>query len=117
MVIPLNPSVSRADTANLSLADFLDVPTVQLLADDFHRLSQIPLFILDLNGHPVVAAGWQDIYKHFHRIHPDTCKNCAESDSVLSEGVAPGAFKIYKCKNNMFDVVTPITISGKHIGI
>jgi signal transduction histidine kinase len=115
-MIPINPSVSKDDAGNLGLADLIDVPTVQLLANDFYQLSQIPLFIEDLNGNPLVSAGGQDICKHFHRAHPDTCKNCAESDLVLSEGVAPGTFKIYKCKNNMFDVVTPITMNGKHIG-
>lgn len=116
MSIPLNPQVPKDGIGMPHLADILDVPTVQLLADDFYRLAQIPLFVLDFNGTAVVSAGWQDICKHFHRIHPDTCKNCKESDSVLSEGVVPGEFKIYKCKNNMFDVVTPITMDGKHIG-
>lgn len=116
MSIPLSPPVSTNGTEKPGLAEVLDVPTVQLLADDFYRLAQIPLFILDLDGSQVVSAGWQDICKHFHRIHPDTCKNCRESDSVLSEGVAPGEFKIYKCRNNMFDVVTPITTGGRHIG-
>ena len=46
----------------------------------------------------------------------ETRKNCLESDIILSEGVKPGEFKAYKCKNNMWDMVTPLMVGGKHLG-
>ena len=49
-------------------------------------------------------------------LHPETCKHCRESDIKLSTGVAPGEFKLYKCKNNMWDIVTPIMVEGQHVG-
>ncbi|MGC2195533.1 MAG: PocR ligand-binding domain-containing protein, partial [Terriglobales bacterium] len=48
--------------------------------------------------------------------HPEACKNCSESDRELSVGVPPGEFKLYKCKNHMWDVVTPIMIGGQQVG-
>jgi PAS domain S-box-containing protein len=106
----------EGDLSNLELADLLDLPAIQLLAEDFYRLAHIPMFVVDLRGKSLVAVGWQDICTKFHRVHPDTCKNCTESDLVLSDGVSPGSFKLYKCKNNMWDVVTPITVGGQHVG-
>ncbi len=64
----------------------------------------------------LIGAGWQDICTKFHRVHCDAAKNCRESDVELSRGVAPGEIKLYKCKNNMWDVVTPIMLGGQHIG-
>jgi len=86
------------------------------MMDDFFSLTSIGIAILDLHGKVLVATGWQDICTKFHRVNPKTCANCVESDNLLSEGVAPGTFRIYRCKNNMWDIVTPITIGGNHLG-
>jgi PAS domain S-box-containing protein len=104
------------DLGHMELTDLLDIAAVQGLADDIHTLTRIPIFILNLKGQPLVAAGWQEICTKFHRTHPEACKNCQESDRELSAGVAPGEFKLYKCKNNLWDVVTPIMVGGQHVG-
>jgi CheY-like chemotaxis protein len=52
----------------------------------------------------------------FHRVHPETCRHCLESDTKLSAGVPSGEFKLYKCKNNMWDVATPIIVGDRHLG-
>jgi PAS domain S-box-containing protein len=106
----------EGDLGNLELADILDIPSVQSLVDDVYKLTQIPMFILDLKGKPLISAGWQEICVKFHRANPETCKNCKESDQELTAGVPPGEFKLYKCKNNMWDVVTPITVGEQHVG-
>jgi PAS domain S-box-containing protein len=106
----------EGDLEHLELADLLDIPAVQSLAEEFYQLAHIPMFILDLKGNPVVAAGWQEICTKFHRVHPDACKNCRESDQELSAGVAPGAFKLYQCKNHLWDVVTPLMLGEQQVG-
>ncbi len=104
------------DIGKLELMDVVNTQAIQLMMDDFFKLTTIGIAIIDLNGNVLVATGWQDICTQFHRIHPETCKNCVESDTLLSEGVEEGKYKVYKCKNNMWDMVTPITVGGKHIG-
>ena len=64
----------------------------------------------------MVATGWQDICTKFHRQHPETCRNCKESDIILASGVQPGTYKLYRCKNGLWDIVTPIAVEGKHVG-
>ena len=60
--------------------------------------------------------GWQDVCANFHRAHPDSCAHCIESDTELTAGIAPEEFRLYKCKNNMWDAATPIMIGGQHVG-
>lgn len=101
---------------NLEFSDIIDAPAIQSLMNDFYKLAHIPIGIIDLKGKILVSVGWQSICTEFHRVHPETSKHCVESDMNLSAGVSSGEFKLYKCKNNMWDIVTPIMVGGKHLG-
>ncbi|HWQ49592.1 MAG TPA: PocR ligand-binding domain-containing protein [Methanosarcina sp.] len=104
------------EMTNLELADIIDIKAVQSLINDLYKLAHIPIGLNDLKGNVLVGVGWQDICTKFHRVCPETCKHCMESDTKLSSGVSPGEFKIYKCKNNMWDIATPIIVGGQHVG-
>ncbi|WP_229388599.1 PocR ligand-binding domain-containing protein [Methanosarcina sp. DH2] len=110
-----NLSTSRK-AENLELAEIIDIQAVQSIMDDFYKFAHITMALLDLKGNVLIGIGWQDICTRFHRVHPETCKHCAESDTKLSAGVPPGEFKLYRCKNNMWDIVTPIIVAGQHVG-
>ena len=109
----LSPDVKlkKEDFANIINSDQL-----QSLMDDFYELTHIGIGILDMDGNILVATGWQDICTQFHRVHPETKKNCIESDTYLSQHVEPGKYVKYKCKNNMWDMATPIILGGKRMG-
>jgi PAS domain S-box-containing protein len=98
------------------LADIIDVSAFQSLLKNFHVLSRVPVSILDLKGRVLIGVGWQDICTKYHRVNPDSCRNCFESDTELSAGISEGELRLYKCKNNMWDIATPIIVSGNHIG-
>ena len=102
--------------ANLELSEIIDIPAIQSLMDDFYKLTHIPIGLNDIKGNVLVGVGWQDICTKFHRVHPETYKHCVESNIKLSAGVLPGEFKVYKCKNNMWDIVTPIMVGDQHVG-
>jgi len=104
------------EAENLELAEIVDVKVIQSLMNDFYKLAHIPMSLDDLKGNVLVGVGWQDICTKFHRVHPEACKNCVESDTKLSSGVVPGEFKLYRCKNNMWDIATPIMVGGQHVG-
>ena len=70
----------------------------------------------DLKGNVLVSVGWQDICTKFHRAHPEASKYCVKSDTKLSLDATPGELKMYKCKNNMWEIVTPIMLDGLHVG-
>jgi PAS domain S-box-containing protein len=106
----------EGDIGNLELADIIDAPAIQSILEDFYEVARIPMAILDLKGNVLIGVGWQDICTKFHRAHPETVKHCLESDTELSCGVCPGQFRLYKCKNNMWDMATPILVGGQHLG-
>lgn len=106
----------EGDIGHLELADILDVPAVQALMDHFHEIVPIPMAIIDLKGEVLVGVGWQEMCTRFHRVHPESCKHCIESDTELTVGVAPGEFKLYRCKNNLWDMSTPMIVGGRHMG-
>jgi PAS domain S-box-containing protein len=106
----------EGDTGELKLADILEAPQIQALMEDLYRITGFKMSIIDLKGRVLVDVGWQDICSKFHRTHPETRKRCNESDTDLTVGVPQGEFKAYRCKNNMWHLVTPIIVGGRHMG-
>jgi polar amino acid transport system substrate-binding protein len=104
-----------ADIEEQELSNIIDVSALQSMMDDLCKVTNIGFSVIDLKGSVLVGTGWQDICANFHRVNPETLKNCVESDVTLTQGVKKGEFRIFKCKNNMWDIVTPITIGGKHM--
>jgi signal transduction histidine kinase len=109
----LSPDVEVSEE---DLANIIDVPNLQLTMNNLYTVTKMGFALIDLKGNVLVGTGWQDICTRFHRVHPVTCKNCIESDLELSSGVKKGEIRLYKCKNNMWDVVTPLYIGDKHVG-
>ena len=106
----------EGDVGDLELADLIDIPALQKMMEDFHAVAGITMAILDLEGRVLVGVGWQDICTRFHRVNATTCRHCLESDTQLSSGLGPGEHRLYKCKNNMWDMATPIFVGGRHVG-
>ncbi len=104
------------DLGDLELSDIVDTEILQSLLEDFHQLTGILGAILDVSGKVLIAVGWQDICTKFHRCNPESLKNCLESDTILTQGVPAKSFKLYRCKNNMWDMVTPLFIGERHVG-
>ncbi|HWR26213.1 MAG TPA: PocR ligand-binding domain-containing protein, partial [Methanosarcina sp.] len=104
------------ERANVELAEIIDIQTVQSLMDDFYKLVHIPIGLRDLKDNVLAGVGFQDICSKFHRVHPETCKYCIESRTEQSRGILPGEYKLYKCRNNMWDILTPITANNQHLG-
>jgi ligand-binding sensor protein len=104
------------EVEDLEFSEVIDVQAIQSLMDDFYKLAHIPMSLDDIKGKVLVGVGWQDICTKFHRVHPDTCRHCIENSTKLSVGIPPGEYKLFKCKNNMWDMATPIIMGGRHVG-
>jgi PAS domain S-box-containing protein len=115
-----NPLLDLPETEinikDYELSDILDIPALQSLMDDFSKLTGMVTALLDTKGTVLVATGWHDICTQFHRCNPQTAQYCTESDLYLAQNIKQGEFVAYKCKNNLWDVVTPLYIMGKHLG-
>ena len=107
---PMNPA------SEAPLASLIDLATLRRLLDDFTALIRIPTALLDLEGNILQAAGWQKACTGFHRTVAASCANCTESDLFLAGHLQKGEYVDYKCKNGLWDVVTPIFVGKEHLG-
>jgi len=98
-----------------NVGQLIDFSAIQEMMNAFYKATRIGMAIIDLKGCVHVATGWQNICTKFHRIHPETREHCITSDIYLSKNVKQGQYSLYKCKNNMWDIATPIVIGGRHI--
>ncbi len=104
------------DIEESELANIIDAQEIQSFMDDFARLNGIVFALVDMKGRLLVAAGWQDICVNFHRKNPMTNLECVTSDLSLVSDLRPGEIRTYKCKNGLWDIVTPLYIGPKHWG-
>ena len=79
---PLPPPSPEGGAAEPS--DILDVKALQSMMDAFFALEHVAMAIVDLRGRVLVATGWQDVCTKFHRVHPEACRHCLESDVALA---------------------------------
>lgn len=101
---------------NLALHDLVDVEAFQALMDSFSSLTGIAAGLIDRQGYVLVASGWKKMCTAYHRKHPETAARCLESDTILAEKMDKGEpYTIYKCKNGLVDVASPVKIENVHI--
>ena len=114
--IPENPSCSERDLNQLGLSDIIDIPTLIPLMENFSALTGMVVAVLDTEGKVLIATGWQDICVKFHRAKPESAAACTESDLYLSSRLKSGEYVDYKCKNKLWDIVTPLYIGSRQVG-
>jgi PAS domain S-box-containing protein len=116
----LNPELESllspdADINREEIGRLIDFQALQDLMNSFYKITHIGIGINDIKGNVQVATGWQDVCTRFHRMHPETLIHCLESDSYFSRNIGVGEFTLYKCRNNLWDIATPLIIGGRHI--
>jgi hypothetical protein len=98
------------------LIELIDFEKVNTLLEGFNKSTGFVTAILDLKGKVLSKSGWRQICTEFHRINPETAKNCTISDTELAGKLAGGEkYHFYKCLNGLVDVAVPIVINGEHI--
>ena len=110
------PQSASVDVEELDLSKIIDVPQIRSIMEDFSKLTGIGHAILDLKGNVITSSGWSEICASFHRADKVARESCRESDLHLSENLQPGEIRSYKCKNNLWDFVTPLYIGDIHVG-
>ncbi|HLN55049.1 MAG TPA: PocR ligand-binding domain-containing protein [Bacteroidales bacterium] len=100
----------------IRLSDLIDTDNVRSMMESFYSFTGIPMSLVDHNGNILAGAGWQVICTKFHRVNSATSENCKESDLRLTEEIPEGEFRLYKCKNGMWDMATPLFFGPHKIG-
>jgi PAS domain S-box-containing protein len=97
--------------------ELINVEELQILCEQFTRLTGFATAILDMEGNVLTATGWQEICSRFHRSNPETICRCLESDMMLASRLQEGEkFSMYRCGNGLIDVAVPIIIDGTQVG-
>lgn len=100
----------------VNILDLIDFKKVDALLEGFNKTTGFVTAILDLEGNVLSKSGWRQICTQFHRINPETSRNCSISDTVLAGQMAEGEkYHFYQCMNGMVDVAVPLVIDGKHV--
>ena len=108
---------SEGDLTSLTLSEVIDAKSLQPMMESFHRITGIGCAIVQTDGEVLVAVGWQEICRKFHRKSTQSLKGCIESSILLSQHpAASGAFKVHRCRNGLWEMATPIELSGRHMG-
>jgi PAS domain S-box-containing protein len=97
--------------------ELINIEELQILCEQFTRLTGFVTAILDMEGNVLIATGWQEICTRFHRTTPETNCRCLESDTLLASRLQEGEkFCMYRCGNGLLDVAVPIVIEGTQVG-
>lgn len=100
----------------IKLTELIDIDNVRLMMESFYDLTGIPMSLTDCNDTILAGAGWQEICTRFHRTDPRTEVNCIESGTSLIADIPEGEFRLYKCRNGMWDMATPLYFGKLRIG-
>jgi PAS domain S-box-containing protein len=99
-----------------NFVDLIDVQTMQGLLDAFCEAVGISSAIIDLEGTVLISSNWQRICTDFHRVNPETCAKCIESDTCLANRLNEGrTYAVYPCQNGLTDSAAPILIEREHV--
>jgi len=100
----------------LKLDELVDLEELQTLFSSFCESVGIAAAIIDLEANVLASSRWQPACTKFHRINPESCARCIESDTELAVKLQDGQdFTMYKCKNGMTDCASPIIVEGQHL--
>jgi ligand-binding sensor protein len=103
--------------------ELIDAEKLYALMDSFYKMTGIQSSIIDVDGNlvyvkdkQIFGVGWQAICTDFHRVNPETCRKCVESDTLLARQINEGEkYACYQCHNGLWEVAVPIYIDNEHV--
>jgi PAS domain S-box-containing protein len=102
--------------ATLTLDQLVDMDELRKLFSSFCNAIGVPAALIDLQGQVLASSRWQRACTGFHRVHPESCRRCLESDTELALKLEHGTpFTRYTCRNGMTDCASPIIVEGHHL--
>ncbi len=95
----------------------LDIPQFDALMTLFYNVTKIPFGLADSRGKMLIVTGWQNVCKNFFRTNVNSSGNCVVDDTKAQNRVKQDQKTIiYKCKNGLREVASPLIIDNKTIG-
>lgn len=98
-----------------NISEIIDLPALQELMVSLYQATGISYALIDNDSKVLTAVGWQKVCAVFHRVNPDTCARCLESDKYILKHLHDGPYVGYKCPNGLYDYCTPVIIDNEHV--
>ena len=103
-------------TDRIKFADLVDIPRLQFLIENFRRIMGVSFTVADIDGTEVIRDDWQDACQNFHRVNPESCRRCIQSDQERLQAMRQsGGFVSARCPNGLIDSAVPIYVEGAHL--
>lgn len=100
----------------LELEEIIDIREVHSLMNNLHKVFRVPIYMTDMEGNILISVGCVDSSTKSHISRAESLTHCIESDPNPSNSIIHGKSKLYKCKNGMWNIVTPLKLGGQHVG-
>ncbi len=105
------------DRPDFRLDDLITFESIQKMLAAHAKVTGMQSSIVDVfDGRVLAGAGWQDICRRFHRVHPVSLKRCIQSDTMFSREERQIRAHEYTCRNGLQHVGIPIIVDGSHLG-
>ena len=103
-------------TPRINYSELVDIAKLQVLMESFCQVIGVPNAVIDVDGAIITGAGWMAACTDFHRVNPESCRRCLDSDTSLVESMTRGVpYAIYRCHNGLVDAAAPIMVKGVHV--
>jgi PAS domain S-box-containing protein len=113
---PADGTTLDAKAISTRFKEILDANNLNALFEDFTASVGVAMAIIDLDAVVLASSRWQRACTDFHRVNPETCRRCIESDMELALKLQEDKdFSMYRCKNGMTDCASPIIVEGIHV--
>ncbi len=104
------------DLSELDLVDLLDLQEFDKLFKLFRDMTGIAGGFIGVDGQGYAGNNWQEVCAKYHRANLQSCKQCVESDRLLTADIKAGSYKLYKCFNNLWELATPLFYGERKLG-
>lgn len=101
---------------DLRLQDIIDLDELQELMRFFYEAAGISVGVMDADQNWIISIGWQAICTDFHRVHPESRKNCLLSENRIKEYLDSNDFLKYPCPNGLIETAFPIYLNDSLLG-
>ncbi len=101
--------------SDLELSDLINIEELKDMFQTINDFTNIPVTLIDKNGDILISIGMSRLCKDFHIAKRKSLSKCFESNIHNTNNLKLGESKLYKCLNNIWNLVCPIYVGGEQI--
>lgn len=101
--------------SDLELSDLVNIDELKDLFKTINEFTNVPITLLDKKGNIIFTIGMSKLCKEFHLFKCKPLAQCQRSNYSNTQSLKFGESKLYKCLNNIWNLVCPVYVGGDQI--